>query len=104
MRISRVIITGDFLRPLEADQNQSESVRRIRWFEDLLSPPLSLVTDLPVKRLACEGRVTMRSLYADCRLTPSLDAWAAIYADRLSDDLRDRILEWCQDALVIGIE
>jgi hypothetical protein len=104
MAITRILLTGDFLRPLEADPFQSESVRRIRWFEDLLGPPLSVATGLAVERLACEGDLTLRTLYDHCGKTPSLDAWAELYAGELGSSLRDRLVDLCRDALVISIE
>jgi hypothetical protein len=102
--MNRILLTGDFLRPLQDDPTHSESVRRIRWFEDLLEPPLSLVTDLPVQRLACDGTLTLDALYADAGLTPSLDAWAELFAGPLEGRLASRILDLCRDAIVISIE
>ena len=102
--VNRILLTGDFLRPLEADPCQSESVRRIRWFEDLLGPPLSLVTDLPIDRLACDGDLQLRSLYEDADLSPSVDAWAQLYAGPITGPLASRIVDLCRDAIVISIE
>jgi hypothetical protein len=102
--VNRILLTGDFLRPLEADPCQSESLRRIRWFEDLLGPPLSLVTDLPIDRLACEGKLQLRSLYEDAGLAPSLDAWAQLFAGPIAGRLADRIVDLCRDAIVVSIE
>jgi hypothetical protein len=104
MAVTRILLTGDILRPLEANPTESESVRRIRWFEDLLGPPLSAATDLPTRRLSCEGELRLPSLYADCGLKPSLDAWAELYAGDLHPRLRDRLVELCRDAIVISIE
>jgi hypothetical protein len=102
--MKRIVLTGDFLRPLESDTSRSESLRRIRWFEDLLAPPLAVVTDLPVGRLACEGQLQLRSLYADAGLTPSLDAWAELFAGPLESRLAHRIVNLFRDAIVISIE
>jgi hypothetical protein len=102
--MQRILLTGDFLRPLQEDSCQSESVRRIRWFEDLLGPPLSVVTDLPVQRLACDDTLTLAGLYADAGLTPSLDAWAELFAGPIEDRLANRIIDLCRDAIVISIE
>jgi hypothetical protein len=104
MALTRILLTGDFLRPLEADPCQSESVRRIRWFEDLLGPPLSVATGLPVQRLACEDELELGALYADCGKSPSLDAWAELYTGDLDSRLQDRIVDLCRDAIVISIE
>ena len=100
----RILLTGDFLRPLAEDPCQSESLRRIRWFEDLLGPPLSSVTDLPVQRLACEGELQLRTLYEDVGLSPSLDAWAQLFAGPIEGRLANRIIDLCRDAIVISIE
>lgn len=102
--VNRILLTGDFLRPLEADPCQSESVRRIRWFEDLLSPALSLVTDLPIDRLACDGELQLHSLYEDANLALSMDAWAQLYAGPITGPLASRIVDLCRDAIVISIE
>lgn len=102
--VKRILVTGDFLRPLEADSAQSESVRRIRWFEDLLGPPVSLATDLPMERLACEGTLQLRSLYEDAGLTPSLDAWTELFAGPIEGRLANRIVDLCRDAIVVSIE
>ena len=102
--MKRILLTGDFLRPLEEDPTQSESVRRIRWFEDLLEPPLAVVTDLPVQRLACGSDLRLADLYADAGLTPSLDAWAELFVGPLEGRLANRILDLCREAIVISIE
>lgn len=102
--MQRILLTGDFLRPLAEDPCQSESVRRIRWFEDLLGPPLSIVTDLPVQRLACEGELQLRALYQDAGLSPSLDAWAQLFTGPIEGRLASRIIDLCRDAIVISIE
>src|SRR5436189_4743515 len=102
--MKRILLTGDFLRPLSEDPAQSESVRRIRWFEDLLSPPLSAVTDLPVQRLACEGALELSGLYRDAGLTPSLESWAELFSGPIDGALAARIVDLCRDALVISIE
>ena len=102
--MKRILLTGDFLRPLQENPQQAESVARIRWFEDLLGPPLSLVTDLPVQRLACEGERQLASLYGDAGLTPSLDAWAELFAGPIDGRLASRIVDLCRDAIVISIE
>ena len=102
--MNRILLTGDFLRPAPHDLQQSESVRRIRWFEDLLSAPLSVVTDLPVERLACEGVLSLDALYADAGLTPSLDAWAELFAGPIEGRLADRVVHLCRNAIVISIE
>jgi hypothetical protein len=102
--MKRILLTGDFLRPLDADPYQSESVRRIRWFEDLLGAPLSLVTDLPIERLACGNELQLRSLYKEAHLTPSLDAWAQLYAGPITGPLASRIVDLCRGAIVISIE
>ena len=104
MAISRILITGDVLRPHPGDPCLSESVARIRWLEDLLTPSLSQVTDLPVARLACDKALDFKTMYRDCGLEPSLDAWAEMYAGELPSTLEERILEACQDALVISLE
>ena len=102
--MKRIVLTGDFLRPLQDNPEQSESLRRIRWFEDLLTPPLSVVTDLPVERVACEGDRRLSAFYADAGLTPSLDAWGELFAGPLEDRLANRILDLYRDAIVISIE
>lgn len=102
--MKRILLTGDFLRPLEADPRQSESLRRIRWFEDLLAPPLALVTDLPVQRLACEGERQLASFYADAGLTPSLETWAQLFAGPIEGRLAGRIVDLFHDSVVISIE
>jgi len=104
MAISRILITGDVLRPHPGDPCLSESVARIRWLEDLLTPSLTQVTDLPVARLACDKALDFKTLYRDCGLEPSLDAWADMYAGDLPPTLEERLLEACQDALVISLE
>lgn len=102
--MKRILVTGDFLRPLEERPEQSESVRRIRWFEDLLAPPLSAVTDLPVQRLAGEGDMELRKVYAEAGLTPSLDSWAELFCGPIEGRLAERIVDLCRDAIVISIE
>lgn len=105
MTIARILLTGDILRPTPGDPERSESVRRIRWFEDLLTPPLALVTDVPVQRLACDGpHLDFRAVYADCGTTPSIGAWAQLYAADLPPRLCDRLAALCRDALVVGVE
>jgi prefoldin subunit 5 len=105
MPVTRILLTGDLLRPHTADPSRSESVARIRWFEDLLRPALSLVTDLPVRRLACEpGGLDFQALYRACGVEPSQEAWAALYAGELTPALRDHLLDACRDALLISIE
>src|SRR4029078_13643298 len=99
--MKRILLTGDFLRPLEADPRESESLRRIRWFEDLLAPPLALVPDLPVRRPACEGQRQLASLYADAGLTPSLEAWAQLFAGPIEGRLGSRIFDFFLDAIQI---
>lgn len=103
MPISRILVTGDILRP-SGDGAVSESVPRIKWFEDLLTPALAEVSELPVRRVACEGALHLDALYADAGLTPSLDAWAEIYAAVLPAALTDRLVSLYQDALVISVE
>lgn len=104
MAISRILITGDVLRPHPGDPGRSESVARIRWLEDLLTPSLSQVTDLPVARLACDKALDFTALYRCCGIEPSLEAWAELYAGDLPSALEERILEACRDALVISLE
>lgn len=105
MPISRILITGDLLRPHPADPAASESVTRVRWLEDLLRPPLSHVTGLPVARLACEeGGLDFAALYRDCALEPSPEAWAELYAGELPPPMGQRLLDACRDALVISLE
>lgn len=104
MAVSRILLTGDLLRPDPADPARSESRRRIQWFEDLLAPALAQVTDLPVARVAAEGEHDLVSLYRDAGLTPSLDTWAALYAGDLPPRLESRLLDLFQDAVVIGME
>lgn len=105
MNIEKIILTGDILRPDPKDQTQSESVRRIRWLEDLLSPVLSQVTTLPVRRLACNGNsLDFETLYLDCGCTPSFAAWANIFAGELPTPLKERLIDIFQGALVVGIE
>lgn len=104
MSVRRIVLTGDFLRPLADDPRTSESLRRIRWFEDLLTPPLSLAVDLPIERLACEAPLDLSLLYRLAGLQPSMDAWAWLYTGDLGAALGELILERCRDAVVIGIE
>jgi hypothetical protein len=103
-QLKRILLTGDFLRPLDQDPEQSESVRRIRWFEDLLAAPLSAVTDLPIQRLACEGGLGLRDIYQDAGLEPSLGAWAELFSGPIEGRLASRILDRCRNAIVISIE
>lgn len=100
----RIILTGDILRPHPDDPQRSESARRICWFEDLLSLPLTLATGLPVSRLAAEGPTDVPVLYADAGLSPSTDAWASLFAGELPVLLQERILTACHDAIVISVE
>jgi hypothetical protein len=102
--IDRIVITGDILRLFAAPEARSESLRRIRWFEDLLTIPLSEVVDLPVERLAAEGGMGPQSLYDDAGAPPSHDAWARLYAGVLPAALRERLVGRCRNALVISIE
>jgi hypothetical protein len=104
MPIKRIIITADLLRPFAHDPARSESLRRIRWFEDLLRPVLETVVDLPIERLACEGDLAFSSLYANCGQVPSIESWAELYTGALPTRLRDRLLSRCRDAVVIGAE
>lgn len=104
MAISRILITGDFLRPHPHNPVEPETPRRNRWFEDLLAPPLARVTDLPVQSLECDGPMNLRSLYRTTGVEPSLEAWAALWASDLGAGIRDRILEASNGALVIGVE
>ena len=102
--MKRILLTGDFLRPLADNPEQPEAARRIRWFEDLLRPSLSAVTSLPVQRLACESAREFAAFYADAQRTPSLDAWAELFSGPLTGRLADRIVDLCRDAIVISIE
>lgn len=104
MAISRILLTGDILRPLTSDPRCSESVRRIQWFEDLLMLPLAEVTPLPVTRLACEGRLDIATLYGAAGLPPSPDSWAQLYAGELAAPLQQLLLDLFRDSLVISIE
>ncbi|NOT24473.1 MAG: hypothetical protein HOP16_00100 [Acidobacteria bacterium] len=104
MAISRILITGNVLRPQPAAPAVSESVARICWLQDLLSPPLSEVTNLPIERLACDRALSFGALYRDAGLEPSLDAWAELYAGELPPSMEQRLLDACQDALVISLE
>jgi hypothetical protein len=104
MPISRILITGDVLRPHPAAPALSESVARICWLQDLLTPPLSEVTDLPIERLACDEALSFEALYRDAGLEPSLDAWAELYAGELPPHMAERIVDACHDALVISLE
>ena len=104
MAASRIVITADLLRPFAHDPSRSESLRRIRWYEDLLRPSLAEAVDIPVVRLACEGPLTLEALYRDCGMVPSIEAWAELFAGELPPALRDRLLELCRDAIVIGAE
>lgn len=102
MAITRILISGDVLRPHPADPTLSESTARIRWLEDLLTPPLAQVTDLPIERLACDKALSFEALY--CGVEPSLEAWADLYAADLPPLLEERLLDACRDALVISLE
>ncbi len=104
MAIDRIVLTGDILRPWPGNRPGSESRRRIRWFDDLLTPPLAEVTDLPVHRLACEAPLDLETLYGAAGLEPSIESWAQLYAGGLPAPLRDRVVALCRDSVVIGIE
>jgi hypothetical protein len=100
MSISRILIIGDPLRPNPGDPSQSGSTTFVRCFRDLLTAPLSAVTDLPVELLTDD----FPGLYRDSGLVPSTEAWATLYAGDLSQALQERLLRACRDAFVIGIE
>ncbi len=102
--MKQILLTGDILRPLPEHPHVSESVRRIRWFQDLLEPPLSAVTDVPIRRLACEEKLELADLYADAGLVPSVDAWAELFAGPIEGRLAARLVDLCADAFVISIE
>jgi hypothetical protein len=106
MTIARVAILGDVLRPHPAAAARSEAVTRTRWLHDLLSPPLSRATGLPIGCVTADGApLSYARLYEAAGLEPSADAWASLYASELLPDaLSDQILEACRDALVIGME
>jgi hypothetical protein len=104
MRINRIIVTADLLRPFAHDPARSESRRRVRWFEDLLRPVLEVVVDLPVERLACEDALDLQSLYSDGGSVPCIESWAELFAGELAPALKDKLLTLCDTALVIGTE
>ena len=105
MTITRLAILGDVLRPHPVVPSRSEAVTRTRWLHDLLSPPLSRATHLPVTCLTADGSpLIYRELYDAAGMTPSPEAWASLYGADLPPALADLVLEACRDALVIGIE
>ena len=104
MPIDRIIITADLLRPFAHDPARSESLRRIRWFEDLLRPVLETVVDLPIERLACEGDLELQSLYDAAGTVPCMESWAELFAGELTPTLKDRLLTLCDSAVVISTE
>lgn len=104
MKASRILITGDFLRPWP-DRPQPYTIPNANWLGRLLRYPLSQVSDLPVEVLHWGRGFDTQAFYAACDLHPTLQDWARIhYAETLPPRARDLIEQTFRDSIVVSYE
>jgi len=104
MSISKIIVTGDFLRP-NNEGNSSQNIN-INWFYYATRHALSRATSLPVERylFSLSAESLTSKLYRWHRLGMSIDSWANLYFRE--PDERDIGAMWAHfhGALVVGFE
>jgi glycosyltransferase involved in cell wall biosynthesis len=114
MSIERIVVTGDVFRTTSGDADQ---LWNVGWLCDEITPILTELTGLrPVIRYRLEerrearermpglGRGTIAEWYRLLGHSPSLDAWAATFAQTAPAALVDAMRADYEGALVIGFE
>ncbi|HWE17320.1 MAG TPA: hypothetical protein VG758_09075 [Hyphomicrobiaceae bacterium] len=107
MRIERIVVTGDVFRTTDGDPNQ---LGNARWLRGELSRPIYELTglwpDVRYRRNAPDdGRAIIGDWYRLLGHTPSLEAWAATFAQTAPPAALSAALSTDYDrALVIGFE
>lgn len=109
---TRVIVTGDLLRPWVAGHTtESATWKNIRWLYHLLVPALA-DNGLETKMLAWDENGLQStsffdtpSLYYGIGMQPTLNSWAAVCNEADAPDwLMDAVSPYCKNALVVGYE
>ena len=109
--VSRIVVTGDFLRPIENSAAPAQ-VGNVHWLGHLLRNPLRSATGHPVEirtwgspGLADIGNPLIRAVYDEFDAPVSLDGWAKIFRDDSPSAALDILVSSIfGDALVIGFE
>jgi hypothetical protein len=107
MRIERIAITGDVFRTTDGDPNQ---LGNARWLRGELSRPIYELTglwpDVRYRRNAPDdGRAIIEVWYRLLGRTPSLEAWAATFAQTAPPAaLSEALSADYKRALVVGFE
>lgn len=107
MRIERIVITGDVFRTTNGDPNQLSNARWLRGeVSRLLYELTGLWPDVRYRRNAPDGgRALVTEWYRLLGHAPSVDAWAATYAQTIPPPALIDVLHPDYDrALVIGFE
>ncbi|MEM7318131.1 MAG: hypothetical protein AAF408_03820 [Pseudomonadota bacterium] len=110
---TRLIVTGDFLRPSAGGLRPTQH-ENIRWLAQCLAAPLQLACDLPRETLLWDNRWveraridagTVRAVYAAFGLPATIRSWPRIFSARtLPDAIESLFHRLFRDALVIGFE
>src|SRR5262245_32012545 len=105
MRVERIVITGDVFRTTNGDPNQ---LRNVRWLCEELSLLRGLTgfgPEVRYRRNAPDGgQAIITDWYRLLGSAPSLDAWAATFAEAAPPALIDAVRADYDRALVIGFE
>ncbi|UWR24425.1 hypothetical protein [Sulfitobacter sp. S190] len=111
--IDRIIFTGDFLRPSDAQLRPTQH-ENIRWLAQTLSVPLHRACGLPQEvvhwdeRWANTSRIdqaTVTAIFRAFGRAATIQNWPAIFsADRLPASVEHLFLHYFRGALLIGFE
>lgn len=103
-RASRIIVTGDVLRP-GGNRFAPSQHKNIRWLYHLLRLPLARATGLPVECVSWGQPFPTEEYYTASSADLSLDGWARIYgANEVSVEALSIINHAFAGALVVGYE
>ncbi|MFZ6764890.1 polysialyltransferase family glycosyltransferase [Pseudoroseomonas sp. WGS1072] len=102
--LRRIIVTGDFLRPVEKGFRPSQT-ENIRWLYRLLRRHLGEASRLPVDCLSWDDGLDAAAFYAWFGAEPSAAGWAGFFD---AGTVPAAVLETCEatfgDAIVVGFE
>jgi hypothetical protein len=110
---SRIVFTGDILRPSVAELRPTQH-ENIRWLAQLLDAPLRLACGLPRSVVHWDNRWTegarlesssIEAIYRSFGLPATIASWARIFAsETLPPAVEDLFTRLYRDAMVIGFE
>jgi hypothetical protein len=110
---SRVVFTGDFLRPNVAGTRPTQHYN-IRWLHNLLSTPIAQALPMPQNVFSWgadnvrDGKLTqadVENIYRALGLPTDIRSWATIFGlGKLPERVEALFYHWLRDSLVVAFE